>query len=138
MRSAIKVIGAYHFGATLFCVSFCFHLHKHIHIYVFMVSKSQSAFGKKLEMARPRFPQIFRRSEQGNLFRVHYCTVIFGTRYRFSYRMEKDHNIFIVPPLFRRTLTLPYSHKIETLFSSNSFLFNYNQATDMKASTGFD
>ncbi len=38
-----------------------------------MVAQSESAFGKKLEMAQPRFPRIFRRCEQGNLFRAPYC-----------------------------------------------------------------
>ncbi len=38
-----------------------------------MVAQSENAFGKKLEMAQPRFPRIFRRCEQGNLFRARYC-----------------------------------------------------------------
>ncbi len=38
-----------------------------------MVAQSESAFGKKLEMAQPRFPCIFRRCEQGNLFSAPYC-----------------------------------------------------------------
>ncbi len=30
-------------------------------------------FGEKVEMAQPRFSHIFRRCEQGNLFRAPYC-----------------------------------------------------------------
>ncbi len=69
------------------------------------LAQSKNAFGKKLEMARPRFPRIFRRCEQGSLFGAPYCINLNVDIwwYRFSYRMENDYDIspyrFIVPLL---------------------------------------
>ncbi len=66
-----------------------------------MFAQRQSAFGKKLEMALLRFPQIFRRCEQKSVVLIK--LLIFSARYQFSYRMEKNRDVsiyrFIVPPL---------------------------------------
>ncbi len=65
------------------------------------LAQSPSDFGKKLEMARLWFPHIFREIYLEHII-VLIKLSIFGARYRFSYRMEKDRDISphrcIVPP----------------------------------------